>query len=176
MTNQEAKTLTRESIRIALIQLMQTQSIEDITVTALLERAGVSRAGFYRNYTSKEAVLEEIMETFYEKLSIHFIHQLKTTDSETRYIALFQYIKNQSDFMDKFLSIKQRNNHLIFSNPYVEHHYAHLPMTKQYCVHALWRGVREIAIRWAENGMKESPEEMGRLVANLFNFDMIPLD
>ena len=55
MTNQESKNLTRESIKIALIQLMQQHSLDEITVTALLERAGVSRAGFYRNYPSKES-------------------------------------------------------------------------------------------------------------------------
>ena len=100
MTNQESKNLTRESIRIGLIQLMKTHSIDDITVTALLQRAGVSRAGFYRNYPSKEAVLNEIISDFYDKISI----------------------------------------------------------------------------LWAENGMRESPEEMGRIVANLYNFDLFSLN
>ena len=176
MTNQEAKVITRESIRIALIQLMKTQSIETITVTALMERAGVSRAGFYRNYSSKEAVLDEIIKDFYDKISIYFIREVNARSNLERYTALFQYIKDQSEFMDLYLAIKQKNSHLMTSNPYIEQYYANLSIEKQYCVQAFWRGIREISVRWAENGMKESPEEIATLITNLYNLDFIHLD
>ena len=176
MTNQESKNLTRESIRIGLIQLMKTHSIDDITVTALLERAGVSRAGFYRNYPSKEAVLNEIISDFYDKISIHFFNEQKDAGAEERYTTLFHYIKNQSESLELFLAIKQKNSHMMATNPYIEQRYANLPIEKQYCVHALWKGIREISVRWAENGMRESPEEMGRIVANLYNFDLFSLN
>lgn len=176
MTNQESKALTRESIKIALVQLMKAHTFEEITVTSILERAGVSRAGFYRNYPSKESVLDEIIQNFYSEMTSYFLHELKATTNVERYTALFQYIKKQSDFMELFLAVKQKNNDLVISNPYIEQRYGNLPPEQQYCIHALWRGVREIAIRWAENGMKESPEIMGKLVTGLYNFDMVPMD
>ena len=176
MTNQESKALTRESIKIALIQLMKTNTFESISVTSILERAGVSRAGFYRNYPSKEAVLEEIIHNFYDQMTHYFLNKLESTTNLERYTALFQYIKDRSEFMELFLAVKQKNNDLIISNPYIEERYGSLPPEQQYCIHAVWRGIRELAIRWAQNGMKESPETMGKLVTDLYNFDMVPMD
>jgi len=176
MTNQESKVLTRESIKTALVQLMKQHAFETITVNAILKRAGVSRAGFYRNYSSKEQVLQEVIKNFYDHISTHFLDIIQDKHNTKRYITLFQSLKDSPDMIQMFLAGQQRNSYLKISNSYVEERYAHLPMEQQYCVIALWRGIREITVRWMENGMKESPEVMGTLITNLFNFDAVPLD
>ena len=102
------------------------------------------------------------------------MHELNARNHQERYIALFQYLKKQTDFIKLFFMIQEKNSHFSVSNPYVDEAYAHLPREKQYCAHALWRGVREIVERWMANGMQEPPEVMGELVSNLFNFDIIP--
>ncbi|KXT80396.1 TetR family transcriptional regulator [Streptococcus sp. DD11] len=58
--NQESNQITRESLEISLMQLLEKKELKKITISELVERAGVSRAAFYRNYTSKEQILEEI--------------------------------------------------------------------------------------------------------------------
>ena len=60
MSNNEANRITRESINTALLELMDNQDFDSITISALVKRAGVSRQSFYRNYTSKEDVIIEI--------------------------------------------------------------------------------------------------------------------
>ncbi len=174
MTNQESKALTRESIKTGLVQLMKTQAFEDITVNSILERAGVSRAGFYRNYASKEAVLQEIVENFYEQVSVRFLDIVESKHDVDCYITLFHSLKEQPEMIQMFLTGRQKNSYLKISNTFVEERYSHLPMEQQYCVIALWRGIREITIRWMENGMVESPEVMGTLITNLFNFQAVP--
>ena len=64
----------QENIRVkrciidALFRLMQTKSLSDITITELVQGAGVARASFYRNYDSKEDVLvtliRDVLELF----------------------------------------------------------------------------------------------------------------
>ena len=49
LSNQESKQLTRECIRTALLQLLKNESFENITITSINKRAGLSRAGSYRN-------------------------------------------------------------------------------------------------------------------------------
>lgn len=66
-SNQESKSLTRQYIKTALLYLMKETTYDKITVTAIINRAGVSRAGFYRNYSSKEEVLEDISATYVEQ-------------------------------------------------------------------------------------------------------------
>jgi len=59
-SNQESNLLTREAIETALLQLLEKKELAKISISELVQRAGVSRAAFYRNYESKEAILESV--------------------------------------------------------------------------------------------------------------------
>ncbi len=50
--------IVRESITQALLLLMQTQPFAQINITQLVERAGVSRVSFYRNFHSVEDIIQ----------------------------------------------------------------------------------------------------------------------
>lgn len=49
---------TRECIESALILLMQEKPFPQITIQEIIRRAGVGRSSYYRNYSSKENILE----------------------------------------------------------------------------------------------------------------------
>ena len=62
-SNEEANRLTRECLRIAVLQLSGSKSFDAMTVTEVAKRAGVSRTAFYRNYDSMEelaALVEDV--------------------------------------------------------------------------------------------------------------------
>lgn len=67
--NQESNQITRECIQTGLLELMALETFDHITVTSIIQRAGVSRGGFYRNYKSKEEVLQETPEEMAEILT-----------------------------------------------------------------------------------------------------------
>jgi len=52
-----ANLIVRESIETALIQLMEKKPFGEITISEIVEKAGVSRVSYYRNYFYKEDVL-----------------------------------------------------------------------------------------------------------------------
>lgn len=52
-----ANQLVKEKITASLFQLLKEKSISEITITEIIQSAGVARASFYRNYASKENVL-----------------------------------------------------------------------------------------------------------------------
>ena len=56
---QENNLFVKECITEALLQLMNEKTMSQISVTELVERAGVARVSFYRNFTSKENVIEQ---------------------------------------------------------------------------------------------------------------------
>lgn len=64
-SNKEVNQLTRESIETALLFLLEKKELKQISVSELARKAGVSRNAFYRNYKSKE----EILEAYYERTS-----------------------------------------------------------------------------------------------------------
>ena len=72
LSNKEANKVTRECLQTALIQLMSQKPFEKITITELVRRSGVSRTAFYRNYESKEEILNEVCRSFIDSLSASF--------------------------------------------------------------------------------------------------------
>ena len=61
VSNKESRKLTREALETALLLLLEKKTLNQITISELVAKAGVSRNAFYRNYKSKEAILESIL-------------------------------------------------------------------------------------------------------------------
>ena len=53
LSNEESNRLTRECLCTAMMRLMSTTPPERITISEIIELAGVSRMAFYRNYGTK---------------------------------------------------------------------------------------------------------------------------
>ncbi|MDO5546117.1 MAG: TetR/AcrR family transcriptional regulator [Eubacteriales bacterium] len=58
---QEANLRVKAHITAALLKLLNEKSISDITVSEIIAQAGVARASFYRNYSSKESVITTLI-------------------------------------------------------------------------------------------------------------------
>ena len=63
--------IVRESITIALIEKMKKKEIKDISVVELVEKAGVGRVSFYRNFSGKEDVIRQHLDA----ITDDFIYQ-----------------------------------------------------------------------------------------------------
>ncbi|MBJ8325128.1 TetR/AcrR family transcriptional regulator [Streptococcus pacificus] len=61
IANQESKKITKESIEIALLTLLENKTIKQITISELVAKAGVSRNAFYRHFNSKEDILKNLI-------------------------------------------------------------------------------------------------------------------
>lgn len=68
----EANIRVKKSITQALLQLLEQKSISEISVSEIISGAGVARASFYRNYSSKENVITtliaDVLNTFRENI------------------------------------------------------------------------------------------------------------
>ena len=79
-SNQEANQITRESIETALLHLMDNKDLPQISISELVRKAGVSRNAFYRNYKSKE----EILELAYERASQQWMDKWKDLQTKVQ--------------------------------------------------------------------------------------------
>ena len=59
---------TRDTLGDALIQLMQEQPFDSITVQHVLDRAGISRATFYTHFRDKDDLFLSDVEDFLERM------------------------------------------------------------------------------------------------------------
>ena len=58
MNNEEKNTYVRQQITQTLTHLLEKKNINDISIKELCDSAMIGRASFYRNYISKENVIE----------------------------------------------------------------------------------------------------------------------
>lgn len=58
--NKEVNLETRDCIKAALISLLKHDKYEDIRMTDIIRKSGVSRMGVYNNYKSKDEIMLEI--------------------------------------------------------------------------------------------------------------------
>ncbi len=110
MSNMKSNLFTKECICTALLALMATETFDCITVTSIINRAGVSRGGFYRNYKSKEDVLEEICEDLFQRI-LNFImkHKLEN-DPKKWYEDLFRSISENAEIFQLLIKAQVPRN------------------------------------------------------------------
>ncbi|PLS30997.1 TetR family transcriptional regulator [Bifidobacterium margollesii] len=91
--NEESNAFVRECIEGALVQLMETRSFESITVSDIARRAGVSRNAYYRNYGSKEAILDDYLRGLIETIDETMVVYDPLTQTRESWIALLGAVR-----------------------------------------------------------------------------------
>ncbi|MGM9589787.1 MAG: TetR/AcrR family transcriptional regulator, partial [Faecousia sp.] len=89
----------KQCITNALFELMQEKNLSDIRITELIERAGVARASFYRNYRAKEDVLitliRDVLDSFSEEIRL----DQGTFYTYDNILLSFQYFQRNREYV-----------------------------------------------------------------------------
>lgn len=67
MSNEGRNSYVVKHLTEALLILLEKKPLEDITISELVNNAGVGRASFYRNYDNKEDILKAYLETLFSE-------------------------------------------------------------------------------------------------------------
>lgn len=162
---------SKEWIMKALLKLMSKKPYNEITITEIAYFAQLARRTFYRNFTSKE----EVLDLYIEKLFVEYAEMLKKEKIlKTHDIAkvYFTFWNNHIDFV----TIMKRNNLLYLL---LEKYNEHLPdLHKQfkndngkykdnsileYLLTFSAGGFWNMLIRWVDDGTKKKPDEMANI-------------
>lgn len=95
-------TMTKECIFTALLILMEKKPYEEITITDIAKKAGVSRMSYYRLYKSKDDILIQYFNEVFEEL----LERAKAIGSITRYqfgLMIFQTTKENDRLLKAVL-------------------------------------------------------------------------
>ena len=173
--NFESNQMTRECIRTALLALMGTEMFDQITVTSIIQKAGVSRGGFYRNYTSKEDVLREIGEGLFTYL-LEFVSEYKVHDNPKEwFLEYFQMIFDHQEEYRLLIKAKAPTEFLFqFDAEKLLHELQKDESAlESYRAIAIGRALNDVAYAWFQKGMLESSEEMAEVMYQIFFKNMI---
>ena len=164
LSNEESNKVTRECLRIAMFKLMGKESFEKITITELTKCAGVSRVAFYRNYASKEELVEDLCQSVFSELKASLTSELFFTNRRQWYTNFFRTIRDYSEYFRIYLKANLRLTdeivlESVFPSSAAEGHYANAAREGAFT---------NILTEWFQSDMKESPEEMALICENIF--------
>ncbi|WP_454193219.1 TetR/AcrR family transcriptional regulator [Paenibacillus sp. Marseille-Q7038] len=152
---QELSQLVRECITEALFQLMKKKEFSKIKITDIVNKAGVGRASFYRNFTSKEDVilkhLQHLADDWWKYQQVN-----KKSDVWQLTFSLFEVLKPTAVLLHK------SNLSLLFYQflMYVTHEKKTENKSEAYRLSMTTGLYFGIFNQWATSRMKESPEEL----------------
>lgn len=164
LSNEESNKLTRECLRIAMFKLMAKQDFEHISITEVTKLAGVSRAAFYRNYESKEALVEEICHEIMKELADSVKSERYRADRRTWYVDFFRTIQENSEYFRIYLNARLP----LADNGVLEAIFPSSNSVERYDNMAREGAFLGVLTSWFKDGMRETPEEMSMICERIF--------
>ena len=160
MSNKESNRMTKECLQTALITLMGQKPFDKITISEIVRKSGVSRTAFYRNYETKEDILNEVSDVFTNGMIQSFKDKRFLTDRYEWYLAFFRIIKENASLFRLLLQAHMLNNTLISTYSMIGRLDHHDNVISHYDFLA-WEGaLSTVTLHWFQDGMKESVEFM----------------
>lgn len=168
--SQQIKQDSQEYLITALLQLLQTTNLNDIKVTQVVKKAGVSRMAFYRNFETLEDVL---IAYFKPKIDAEFKLVINRVPQNEKMTALGEFFSEISNTMA--LAVK-RNYEFIIQNIFNENMTNFYdvvlnwndfsPIQRKYWTRFMSAGVYAIWREWLVGGQKESLNDIHTLIAD----------
>lgn len=158
---QETNAFVKECITEALLQLMKEKTLSEIAITEIVERAGVARVSFYRNFTSKENVIEQHLILLIREWGRNFEEK---GDRDLFAQTLLEHFYAHKDFY--LLLYKQGLSSMIYENIRGACRLDLAGNNMERYIKSMFAGaVFGWLDEWMRQGMPESPEELALLVA-----------
>lgn len=108
---EETMSYAKTELTKGLLKLLETNNINEISISELCEEAGLSRLSFYRNYSSKEDILKKYMNlitsSFLNTTSINF----RTTPKKDFILFLIRHMEQHKQIVS--LLIKNDLSYLL---------------------------------------------------------------
>ncbi|KRN97712.1 TetR/AcrR family transcriptional regulator [Companilactobacillus kimchiensis] len=174
--SQQIKQDSRDYLISALLQLLKTKDLNDITVTQVVKKAGVSRMAFYRNF---ETLNDILIAYFKPKIDSEFTIIINKATPEQKMNALGSFFFELTDTMN--LAVK-RNYEFIIQNIFNDNimnfydtimNWDHFSaVQRKYWTRFMSAGVYAIWREWLNSGQKESLNDIHTLIAD-FQFSTL---
>ncbi len=174
---------SREAIQNALLELLRTKPLEQITISELSIKADVNRKTFYNNYHNISEVREELHNYYLDQI-FSLIKEKRPSMEVSGSLEDFfcSFCRGLRDRQEQLLLILDCDEHLSLTNrlkdtimPYLQRNLsahgqsaAFLPYLLEYIIH----GLASIINLWLHASPQMSDEEFAHLAAALVRSTM----
>lgn len=164
MNNQEKNTYVKNQILTTLLNMMKTEDFDSISISSLVNEAGVGRASFYRNYKTKEDVLRQEAERLNKELE-SVRKDDDPYDIRLKLLRTLDFYKLHTDF---YMTLYKSGLKQIIQDSIVDETpiSTDMPNAVAYTVSAFSYLIFGWIIEWIRCGMKESSDELIAMFEN----------
>lgn len=163
---------TKMVIRDALVELMETQHISQISIKSLCELADVNRSTFYAHYTDQYDLLRQVEQEVLENLK-HYLEKWSPQGpyfvSEAVLTSILDYVRENAALFKALLSDNcdaaiQKDVVVLTQVVPTEYNATVDERTKEYLYAFGIDGCISLLHKWLKDGMIESTQQMSALL------------
>ncbi|WP_373471107.1 TetR/AcrR family transcriptional regulator [Carnobacterium alterfunditum] len=175
---------SKKAISDALVELIEENEFKTISITEIVNQAGVNRGTFYKHYAYKEDILKEIQDDCLDKFAVMLkdnyqevcYSNLKTVPlSDTFFTFIYDYRNyfhfavHQAGFLNFHLQFSAVLKEFLIENFFPTARYS---LESQNLLGAyIANGIYGYLVEWDEKDYASSPAEMARQLTNIFLLD-----
>ncbi len=152
--NEESNYMTREAAQDALYLLMKEQDYDEIRISDIIRKSGISRSAFYRNYKTKDDVLRDhigdlnslVLKTLTTDVRSNWLNYIQTIRKNREKIELLIHAHREWFILDAFNELADYSSGMDFVTV-LPHGY-----------------IYNMVIYWAKCGMPGTDQEVVDLI------------
>lgn len=163
---------TEKQLEDALLTLLKTKTIHEISVRELAEAADVTRATFYSHYRDPFDMLTQMQQRILDEI-IAMINETTGRNPEKFFLGLFCYLQEEIEHPEiLFFSSAKDSAFEHIGNTLFDHYMLNRILENDRKDYEYYRsyttfGCIAVVKHWLTNGRWESPEAMAGLLLNL---------
>lgn len=167
------KTLSKELIRQALLDLMKEKPYKQISITELTLQADLARRTFYRHFMTIDDVLDYYIQIICNEMLGVFLEEEEEKDFQTLAILYFKFWEDYKDFLlilkknDLLFMLLQKTMAGIRQKLSEITNKTTCSISREYSFYFTAGGLWNLLVKWIEDDTKLSPEEMGYIYKNI---------
>jgi AcrR family transcriptional regulator len=169
---------TREWTFEALYQLMELKPFYDIRISEIIDKAGISRATFYRNFSCKEDIIKIKVKTMFSQFNKHMFDYYRTNQPEDERVVISEFFKRVDQEEKLIETVINANLEYVMIdgiveliNYYKEAFYSIVKTntkTQDYIIDMVSSSAWTLLSRWHRTGKEESPSRLAKIYLGAF--------
>ncbi|MDE7163800.1 MAG: TetR/AcrR family transcriptional regulator [Clostridiales bacterium] len=157
--SEELNRLVVESLQGALLKLIEIKPYDEISITELCNKAGVSRTSFYGNFDSKDDILRRIVVELQKEIVSRIGSPFRRPIGIEWYIALFNLVKEHANILKPIFGAGFQNKYLELVNSVILRH-RNMQPAEVYLRLIFAGGIVNTIAYWLASDMAEPVDKM----------------
>ena len=176
---------TREWTFEALYRLLETKKYENIRISEIINKAGISRATFYRNFSTKDDIVKIKVRMFFEDFFSSIYEHLSSEEKEDEQYLILSFFKRfdeEEKLVDTVINTKLEylmiEGILDLINLRREQFYQIVKINKKaesYTMEIVASSAWTLLSKWHRSGKEETSQELSNIYSSAFRSVFIAL-